>query len=168
MDGDDMKYKKELFCIIIAVFLFLIVQLSFSGCASNYGSLKPSSEVTHIFEAYGVFPGHTYYYSGSETEPNAIIGINQQYRLCSQLWKKVDLTRDMLKNWIDNMKTVQDFSAGPSGSLILDHAGKPAGIWYSAWSDTVVRMGKDNNIIVHTPTLPLKKIKFIRRLDSEE
>jgi len=163
-----MKYKKDIFCIISAVFLFFIFQIAFSGCASNYGSLKPSSEVTQIFETYGIFPGYKYYYSGTDTEPNAIIGINHQYQLCSNLWKKVDLTRAQLETWISNMKHIQDFSVGPSGSLILDSNGQQAGIWYSAWSNTIVKMGKDNNIVVHTPTLPLKKIKFIRLLNSEE
>jgi hypothetical protein len=48
---------------------------------------------------------------------------------------------------------------------ILDAAGKQIGIWYSVWDTTIVKMEKDNQVVVHTPNLPLQKIKF---LDSSD
>ncbi|MFH1582128.1 MAG: hypothetical protein ABIC39_08725, partial [Pseudomonadota bacterium] len=99
----------------------------------------------------------------TETEPNAIIGIKNDYVLATKLWKGVDLDGKQLKNWIDRMHQTHDFPISPYGSLILDHEGKQVGIWYSAWDSTIVKIEKDNHIVVHTPTVPIKKIMFLKQ-----
>jgi len=151
--------------IIGASILMLIIQTAFLGCTANYGGLRGSREVTNVFEAYKILPDYRYYYSGAETEPDAIIGIDRRYQLSSKLWKEVALTSTQLKNWIDRMNQAYDFPVSPFGSSILDTAGKQIGIWYSVWNTTIVKMEKDNQVVVHTPDLPLRKIKF---LDSSD
>ncbi|MDI6687942.1 MAG: hypothetical protein QME06_06955 [Desulfobacterales bacterium] len=151
--------------IIGAGILMLIVQTAFLGCTANYGSLRGSRDVTHVFETYKILVDYRYYYSGADTEPDAIIGIDRHYQLSSKLWKEVALTSTQLKNWIDRMNQTYDFPVSPFGSSILDAAGKQIGIWYSVWDTTIVKMEKDNQIVVHTPDLPLQKIKFIDSSD---
>ena len=163
-----MRYKKNSLYIMGAGLLMLIFQTAFLGCAANYGSLRHSREVTHSFETYKILADYRYYYSGVDTEPNAIIGIDRRYQLCSKLWKEVDLTSTQLKSWIDRMQQTHEFPVSPSGSLILDPAGRQVGIWYSAWDNTIVKMEKDNHIVVHTPSPPLQKIRFHSPLNPRQ
>jgi hypothetical protein len=129
-----------------------------AACASgpeareNFGILKLSSEVSQIFQTFQVLPDHRYYYSGSDTKPQAIIGIDQNYTLESRLWKEAaDLTPEQLKRWVDQMlgflPPVRTF-----GSAILNASGEQVGIWYSPFNDTIVRVEADNRIMVYPPS----------------
>ena len=129
-----------------------------AGCAANqqargnYGRLKPSSEVNQIFQKYQVLPQYRYYISGSETKPQAIIGIDRNYTLDTRLWQAVpDLTSEQLKEWVDQM-----LSFGPQlytfGAYILDPNGQKVGIWYSPYNYTTVAVQADNRIEVVPPS----------------
>ena len=149
--------------IVWKIATVVIVFMVFSGCASNYGCLQQSRDVTKLFEHFKILDNYRYYYSGTETEPNAIIGIKNEYILVTKLWKDVDFTGKQLKNWIDRMHQTHDFPVSPYGSLILDQEGKQVGIWYSVWDRTTVKIEKDNHIVIHTPTFPIKKIMFLKQ-----
>ena len=129
-----------------------------AGCAANqqaretYGRLKPSSEVNQIFQKYQVLPQYRYYITGSETKPQAIIGIDRNYTLVTRLWQAVpDLTSKQLKEWVDQM-----LGFGPQlytfGAYILGPNGQQVGIWYSPYNDTTVTMQADNRIEVVPPS----------------
>ncbi len=143
-------YKKKMLLIVTCI-LFIVVQAAFTGCSGSYGRLKPSLEVDKMFEELKILADHSYYYSGPEAVPTAIIGIDNNYTLNSTLWKPVDLTSEQLKKWIDFMTHYRGYSLINYGSLILDPTGKRLGVWYSPWSWTTVKMESDNSIVVHTP-----------------
>ena len=61
--------------------LAAVIYLSFFFClyactTQNYGNLKPSSEITKIFENHQVLSDHLYYYSGLQGVPDAIIAVH--------------------------------------------------------------------------------------------
>jgi len=145
------SYKKK--TLLIVTCILFVVQAAFTGCSGSYGRLKPSLEVDKMFEEHKVLADHSYYYSGSDVKPNAIIGIDNNYTLNSTLWKPVDLTSEQLKKWIDNMTHLRGYSITNYGSLILDPAGKRLGVWYSRWNVTTVKMESDKSIVVSTPTM---------------
>ena len=129
-----------------------------AGCAANqqargnYGSLKLSSEVDQVFQKYQVLPQYRYYFSGSETKPQAIIGIDRNYTLVTRLWKEVpDLTSEQLKKWIDQMLGFRP-AIRTFGAQILGPGGEQVGIWYSPYNDTTVTMQADNRIEVVPPS----------------
>ena len=137
--------------VIATYTLLIIIQTSFASCSGNYGKLKPSFDVTRMFEDHKILTDHSYYYSGPDAKPDAIIGIHDSYTLNSRLWKPVDLTPKQLKNWINFISSDTGYSFRHYGSLILDPTGKQVGVWYSPWDWTIVRMENDNHIVVHTP-----------------
>ncbi len=143
-------YKKKI-PLIVTCILFVVVQAAFTGCSGSYGRLKPSLEVDKMFEELKILADHSYYYSGSDVKPNAIIGIDNNYTLNSTLWKPVDLTSEQLKKWIDFMTHYRGYSLTNAGSLILDPTGKRLGVWYSRCNETTVKMESDKSIVVHTP-----------------
>lgn len=129
-----------------------------AGCAlspearKDFGTLKLSSEVSDIFQAYQVLPNHKYYYTGSDTKPLAIIGIDQNYTLETRLWKAApDLTSEQLKKWVDQMLGFRP-PVLTYGSYILSATGQQIGVWYSQYSITTVKVEANNQVMVYPPT----------------
>jgi hypothetical protein len=143
--------SKKKILLIVTCILFVVVQAAFTGCSGTYGRLKPSLEVDKMFEELKILADHSYYYSGPEAGPTAVIGIDNNYTLNSTLWKPVDLTSAQLKRWVDNLTGARGYTIINNGSLILDPTGKRLGVWYSRCHETTVKMESDKSIVVHTP-----------------
>ncbi|MBL6996663.1 hypothetical protein [Desulfobacula sp.] len=145
-------YKKRI-PLLVSCILFVVVQVAFAGCSGSYGRLKPSLEIEKMFEEHKVLADHSYYFSGSDVNPNAVIGIDNNYTLNSKLWKPVNPTSEQLKDWIDNMTHYRGYALTNYGSVILDSTGKRLGVWYSPWNWTTVKMESAKSIVVHTPDM---------------
>ena len=138
---------------IIAKFFFLfgiIILPVFFGCATNYGSLKPSPYITEIFETNQILTDHIYYYNGFKSAPYAIIGIYNEYALHSSGWRKIiDPTADQLNTLVFRMRNVWD--PMPKGAWIIGPNDERLGVWYSSQRWTSVRSEKNNTIFVASP-----------------
>ena len=148
-----IELDKKKIQVIVTCILFVVVQAVFTGCSGSYGRLKPSLEVDKMFEELKILTDHSYYYSGPDSVPTAIIGIDNNYTLKSKFWKPVDITSAQLKRWIDNLTGLRGYTATNWGSLILDHTGKRLGVWYSRCNETTVKMESDKIIVISTPTI---------------
>ena len=143
--------------IITVICGFLI--LSSFGCAGlhsgSYGKIRPDKKVTQSFETYQVNPDLNYYISGSDIYPHAIIGINKNHTLKSELWKKRGFTPETLKNLVEDVQfRVMEFYETPHGFDILDNAGNDIGDWYSIFSaTTTIKIEEDQSVIVITPDI---------------
>ncbi len=118
----------------------------------TYGKIERDKAVNEIFEKYEVLSDHNYYRSGPGNIPYAIIGVHKNYTLRKGLWKKVDLTTQLLRSYVYQMDTIYGYP--PYGSKILDDNGIQIGIWYSSKQWTTVIMEKDNGVSVFTPEPP--------------
>jgi len=58
-----------------------------------------SREATAIWHAYEILPNYHYYYAGPDAQPFYVVGNDDRYKLMAKLWKSVDLTPEMLRNW---------------------------------------------------------------------
>jgi hypothetical protein len=140
----------------LAAWILMIGLLA--GCAAsperraNSGILKLSREVSQIFESYQVLPQYKYYYFGSDTKPSAIMGIDRNYTLDTELWKEAaDLTPEQLKKWVEQILAFLP-PVRTYGAYILGPAGEQVGIWYSPYPDAPVSVQPDKRveIIPHT------------------
>ena len=138
--------------------LLLLVAVAFmASCAGtgNYGKLVPDDNVKKTFETYQLPPNHTYYYSGPDAFPRAIIGIKTEYRLESKFWKPVDLTKTQLKRWLEmGGRSRDDYYPNKNGADILAPDGGKIGIWYAVknWKDRVtVKMIDDKTVNISPP-----------------
>ncbi len=153
-----MRSKQKINVISFACVLFLLV---IYGCAvnrySNYGEIRPNKGVTQAFDNYEVNPDLNYYITGSDVCPNAIIGVNREYTLVSDLWKKTEFTADTLKEVVRFMKDeMLQYSEGLFGFDILDDKGNDIGDWYSILSArTSVKMIGDKKVIIYAPPLDI-------------
>jgi len=149
----SIKPKINVICIGM---LFFIAMTTFLGCLANYGRNMLSDEVNNVFESFQVLPDHTYYYSGSDASPDAIIGIHKRYELDSaDVWTKVDLANKQLKYWVETMAmaSLKGYPAFPDGYYILDPDEKPIGVYYTPWDPGPVRMEGENRVTVYLPSV---------------
>lgn len=135
----------------------LLVSLMVTACAipPNQGRLARSFEVAQLVEAGTVLPDHTYYYTGPEAEPDAIIAINNRYELKSKYWIRVENAKEKLADWNYFIDNSTRFAHAYEGARIMTPDGQEAGIWYSRDDHTVVRFPDDSSIIVYKPVVPL-------------
>ena len=156
--------------ILTVICVFLI--LSSFGCAGlhsgSYGKITPDRNVTQAFETYQVNPDLNYYISGSDIYPHAIIGIDKNHTLKSELWKKRGFTPETLKNLVEDMKfRVMEFYETPHGFDILDNDGNDIGDWYSIFSaTTIVKTEEDHSVIIITPDIDTYEKYKIEREDE--
>ena len=129
---------------------FLIMLCSCAG--SNRGQLQTSPEITKIFDDHRILVDHSYYYSGLQGVPDAIIGLHTKYTLKSKLWQSVDFDSQLLKTWVYRMEAVHLVT--PRGAWILDPDGHRIGVWYSARHLTTVRVEQGNHVFIAAPAPP--------------
>ena len=123
-----------------------------SCTTANYGKLQPNPEITKIFDDNRILSDHSYYYSGLQGVPDAIVGIQSNYSLKSKMWQQVDLNPQMLKKWVSRMTYVHLIT--PRGAWILGPDGHRIGVWYSARHQATVRVEQGNRVVIVPPLPP--------------
>jgi hypothetical protein len=118
----------------------------------KYGKLERDRKVDQIFKTFEVFSDHKYYTSGQGNIPNAIIGVKSKYKLRPGLWRKVDLTKPLLRSWVSQMDNIYGYP--PYGSVILDNDGERIGIWYSSKQWTTVIIEENREVAILAPEPP--------------
>ncbi len=150
-----MNRKRKIgFCLCLAVCLGTM------ACAGqffrDYGRINPSNEATRAFETYQVNPSFRYYITGSDVYPNALMGLNRDYRLDPRsLWKEVTMTPAKMKELVEDMKTkAAEYRLFQYGFEMSDDKGRPIGVWYSILAArTFVRVQEDGTVRIDTPKL---------------
>ena len=146
---------------LLAVLVLVLIQNILSGCATTGrkgSSIMPSREATEIWHSYEILPNYHYYTSGPKSQPNFIIGIDDKYHLTSKLWKPVDLTPEMLKNWFNYINPRVGYSQDPYGAFIVGPNGERLGLWYSIrdWRTVGSASLSENNQV--SVTAPSKRL----------
>ncbi|MGD9150587.1 MAG: hypothetical protein PVG40_09845, partial [Desulfobacterales bacterium] len=95
---------------------------------------------------------HTYFYSGLQGVPDAIIGIHPDYTLRAKLWQQIDFSHLTLNKWIFRMSYAQ--LVKPQGAWILGPDGDRLGIWFAAQRQTSIHLDRENRLVVAPPQPP--------------
>ena len=145
----------------VSVLLLVVILSALSACATTTGrkgsSIIPGREATAIWHSYEILPNYHYYYSGPNSQPNFIIGIDDKYQFTSKLWKPVDLTPKMLKNWFNYIRPRVGFSMDLYGAFIVGPNGERLGLWYSVKDWRLVgsaSLNENNQVSVTAPARP--------------
>ena len=117
----------------------------FSGCAANYGSFKVDAEVAQTIRSGERQEGYQYYYSGRETMPYAIIGVDRQYTVSSPYWTAFSPPAQQLKLMSRNIFGKN--RSQPYGAQILAPDGQVVGVWYAILIDRTVRVDTENRTV---------------------
>ena len=139
--------------IAVAVLACAGIALIRWRAGARYGTIKPSQDVTTAYEYFSVDPELNYYISGSDTYPNAIIGIDKAWILESGLWRKKDLSSHDMKELVQNMKSrALEQNIMLHGFVVLDNKGRKIGDWFSIMGlNMTVEIKGEKSVIIHPP-----------------
>lgn len=84
--------------------VFLALQGSVALLSHNFGRFASDQGIMQVFKRYQVNPEMSYYISGSDAYPNALMSLDKHYVLESNLWKRVEMTPALLKEIDTHMK----------------------------------------------------------------
>ncbi|MCX5876165.1 MAG: hypothetical protein NT087_07730 [Deltaproteobacteria bacterium] len=130
----------------------LALLLIVAACGRPAYVFHEDSRINAVLESHHPLPGYTYYYSGPEDFPLAILGIRPEYRLKKEFWIPVDLTEKKLQGWmevIDNPH--RNLKTRYHGKVIRTADGEEIGIWYSPQEWSTVELGPDREVSIYTP-----------------
>lgn len=149
------NYKSFIISIILIIFGLMV-----TGCVAgngNYGKLVYDNDVKEKFEDFQFYHQYKYYYYGSKTLPEAFLGIDEDIELKSSLWRPIELTPEILLDWIRIQANRKEGNLGRFGSVMLDANGKQIGVYYSlrSWEQwTMIRIVGEKEIKVASPSDP--------------
>ncbi len=147
-----VNYPTRFFLFLLPLALVFMTSCAGTG---NYGKLVPDDNVKKTFETYQLPPDYTYYYSGPDAMPKALIGIQNDFHLESKFWKPVELTHKQLKRWFEKGGiSRRDYDLSRNGAEILAPDGRQIGIWYAMknWKDrATIKMIDDKTVNVSPP-----------------
>ncbi|HIJ90349.1 MAG: hypothetical protein OEV89_06235 [Desulfobulbaceae bacterium] len=147
--GQHFPYR---FIALLALFLAV------GACGRPAYFFRGDLRINTALESNHPLPGYTYYYSGPEDFPLAILGIRTEFRLKKEFWIPVELTEKKLQDWmliIDNPH--RSLTTRYHGKVIRTAEGEEIGIWYSPQEWSTVRMGTDGEVAIDTPPNTLYK-----------
>lgn len=140
--------SKRLTCLFGRWLVLIIMVSLLIGCkTANYGKFKQSREVEKIFTSGQVLSDHKYYYTGSNSRPSTVMGINKNYTLDDEFWDKAKDIQKELKLWVGQMSKRMNVW----GYYILAPDGQQIGIYYSRGDTGWVKMEENNQVTISLP-----------------
>lgn len=140
---------------IIPTIIFLIFCNGCNGTLfKNYGRIEVNENITSFFEKYQIDPDLIYYISGSDVYPTSILGINKNYILDTEVWKKIEMTPEYLTQTVNNMRgrLRECCLVDQRGFAVYDDKNNQIGVWYSMLTGAIiVQMKQDRRVVVHPP-----------------
>ena len=160
--GSVVGYAGLLGAIVILILcksITSLTSLSISAISTNM-DVKGGGSYYLISRSLGAEPGGaigvSLYLALALSVPFYIIGLDDRYKLKSKLWKSVDLTPEMLKDWFNYYRPrVGGYSPLPYGAFINGPDGERIGLWYSVvdWRLTGTAIVRENNeVTILMPT----------------
>lgn len=135
------------------LWLFLLSLILLGGCAAQrpFGAWESDRRVGQLFESAQVLPDHTYYYLGSIAAPDSIIAIDNRYVLRSEVWARIEISEQILRDWLAWLPIAHSHQCVFRGGVILTPDGRQAGIWYSPHLLNVVQMPEPEVLVIFQP-----------------
>lgn len=144
---------------IIALCIGFLVAMALTVwvAGGRYGELRPSQQTTEAYTAFQVDPEKNYYISGPEFYPNALMGIDKEWSLESDLWKKRELTNASIKELVLNMQSkAMERMVPPHGFDVIDDKGRKIGDWYSIMGlDISIKVTGEKRVTITTPPIEI-------------
>jgi len=131
----------------------LLLGLLLAGCVQTgpVGRWEPDAAVERQFRAGKVFPGHTYYFYGSEVLPDAILAIDNRYTLKTKVWSRVEISEKMMADWAYWISTEIQVACPYRGGVLFGPGGERIGVWWTRKDRTVIRMPEPGVVQVYAP-----------------
>ncbi len=127
-----MDERTYLIIVLVLCIGFIVFFMSRSG--ENYGKLRPGDSTTESLQSRREVPDLDYYYSGPESHPLAIIGVEKKFQFDSaKHWVRIGPGQDSLKRMMDGMQSrALQLNQNLRCFEIVDQRGERIGEWYSS------------------------------------
>lgn len=141
------------------IFFIIIVALLLSGCVAGreYLPVRSAPAVESSFQSAQFEPGYTYYYFGPDSEPRALLALDERYTLESVFWHEFS-EEAQFNSWIDDLNRLRgrfnDFDGvvvDYKGLNIYDPANNKIGMIYSRFHWVVAWRGEGNELVIAPP-----------------
>jgi len=119
------------------------------GNRRQNGSLKRNLDMEQAFKGGQPPAEYRYYATGRENLPEAIMGLDPDYRQTAKFWREFVPGSEAADKAMQNMKGYR--KQEPRAYDILTPDGKVVGVYWSTVYHTRVVMGNDNEIKVYKP-----------------
>lgn len=121
----------------------------------NYGRLSPDNGITAAYNAHHSDPQCSYFISGPDDFPNAIMGLDKAFTLDNDLWKGIDPPQGKIKNLVDNMTLrAAERNAFLQGYAMLDEKGHKIGNFFSLPGlDIAIKRSGERSFTITTPSI---------------
>jgi len=147
--------EKTFLIVVIALFIgFIVFFVSRSG--ENFGMLRPSADATADYQAFRLAADMDYWFSGPESYPVAIIGVERRFRFdTARHWVRVD-GEEAMKRLVTGMQSrALQMNRNLGGFEMVDQRGERIGNWYSAPGiQAVIKRTGIDSVEVYPPELP--------------
>ncbi len=148
--------------VIFRALALLALAAMLSSCVAttmqNAGTIRESGDITRKYRALTIDPNYNYFWSGTELNPDAIMGIDKKLTVQSKFWHQIDMDKEQLEYWVtwgDRQSADEGFASRYlgkyMGAYILDDQGKVVGDWYSKKDWGIFEFPGNNVIIPHPP-----------------
>jgi hypothetical protein len=144
--------------VLMAAVILLLWGGFLAGCSSQYSHFKLSYSVENQFQRSRLYPGYKYYASGTKDDPLALVALEPDVILESDVWKPVEMTPKQLDSWVQAFRLQPwiEYNQVPNGAVIADPQGKRIGYYYSVWKYPQVRFLAANRIDIEKPVAELR------------
>jgi len=147
--------EKTFLIVVIALFIgFIVFFVSRSG--ENYGMLRPSTDATENYQSYRLAADQDYWFSGPESYPVAIIGVERRFRFdTARHWVRVDGEEAMQRLVTGMQSRALQMNRNLGGFEMVDQRGERIGDWYSVPGiQAVIKRTGIDSVEVYPPELP--------------
>lgn len=117
----------------------------FTGCMQTFGRFSKDDQVREAFRNGTVPAELNYFYTGRETMPYAIMGIDPSYAVPSAFWIAFDPQPERLRDISSNLYGRDRYD--PYGFNIVAPDGAFVGIWFSNLNFASVVVNQENRTV---------------------
>lgn len=118
------KHPRPYFALFTSAAMLIVL----IGCTKDYGRFSRDSDLDQAFNKGEILQELNYYYSGRDSKPFAIIGLDPAYSVPSRFWIAFEPQPEQLKKM--SQKVYSRYGYAYFGSYMLDQEGAVIGIWF--------------------------------------
>ena len=145
--------KKSIGFVLMILLVFVFLSFTAEARKRNYGKIVKNFEIEKQFKSGNLPTEFSYYFKGWKGEPEAIIGISDDYVMQSKLWKSFSPEETLVKDLIQNMYKRNSKRGSFFAAWLYDHNGEKMGVYFSDSKDVKIKMAGDKQIEYITPTI---------------
>lgn len=130
----------------VCIALILTTAVMITGCMGVYGRLASNPVIFDQYRAGALPENYQYFFSGRPGLPDAVAGIDENYRLQGRLWFRIE-TMNTVYDKIRNLSDMNPDATTLQTADILDNHGNKVGVWFSYHYYAPVRIDTENRIV---------------------